>query len=323
MAQYAHLSEIHPELAAHWELNPRVPALILDDIPAIRKGFIELVQPLYAARHKNRLSPDAKFRVQDYKISVEGGEIAVRVVIPGTGEGFVIGDIGFDDDFLRVVSVELQVTTVNVDYRLAPDHVYPSALNDGYAALKWAVNNVDTLSVSLKKGFVVGGVSAGANLAAALALRSRDDPFFRDVPITGQYLSCPVLIHFADYHRFPGELLSMEQNKDAPMLSKESAIRLFDLYKPRLGDPLAFPILAESHANLAPAFFQITGLDPLRDEGFLYERLLREAGVKTRVNVYPGLPHGFPAEFGHFKVTEQYDKDVSEGLRWLLAQEKA
>ncbi|KAI0264094.1 alpha/beta hydrolase fold-domain-containing protein [Gloeopeniophorella convolvens] len=309
MAQYAHLSEMHPELAAHLEANPRGPVLIPDDIRATQKGFVELVQPLYAARHKSRLAPDAKFRVQDYKIPVEGGEIAVRVVIPGAGEE---------------------------EERLAPDHVYPTALNDGYAALKWtrqAVNNVDALSVSLKKGFIVGGGSAGAHLAASLALRARDDPFFRDVPITGQYLACPVVIQAADYHRFPGELLSMEQNKDAPVLSKKFALWFFDLYKARAGDPLASPVLAESHANLAPAFFQICGLDPFRDDGFLYDSVLREAGVKTRVNVsgwltdlalgsYPGLPHGFASEFGHFKVTEQYDKDVMDGLRWLLAQRR-
>jgi len=103
------------------------------------------------------------------------------------------------------------------------------------------------------------------------------------------------------------------------------------------------PVLASSHANLPPAFFQICGLDPLRDDAFLYDRLLREAGCKTYTKVYvqlqqtplyrslmalttlasssyPGLPHAFPWEYPDLKSSEQYQLDIRTGLRWLLHQ---
>ncbi|KAF8257596.1 hypothetical protein EI94DRAFT_1629064, partial [Lactarius quietus] len=83
-------------------------------------------------------------------------------------------------------------------------------------------------------------------------------------------------------------------------------------------DPEISPILASSHANLPPTFFQICGLDPIRDEAFLYDRLLREAGCKTYVKVYPGLPHGFHAHYQTLKASEQYQFDVRTGLHWLL-----
>ena len=103
------------------------------------------------------------------------------------------------------------------------------------------------------------------------------------------------------------------------------------------------PVLASSHANLPPAFFQICGLDPLRDDAFLYDRLLREAGCKTYTKVYvqfqqmslyrtlmilttlasssyPGLTHAFPWEYPELQASEQYQLDVRTGLRWLLHQ---
>ncbi|KAI0260132.1 alpha/beta hydrolase fold-domain-containing protein [Gloeopeniophorella convolvens] len=344
MSQYAHLSEPDPEFVAYLKDHPReiLPIPTADQIPGFKQGFIDLLQAPFAAFQKSH----AKLRVQEYKIPVEGGEILVRAVIPGTGEGkeqypllfwthgggFVVGTVDLDDYFLRNLSAELQVTTLNVEYRLAPAHTYPTALNDSYAALKWstlsgtlrqAVNNTDTLSVSLKKGFIVGGCSAGGNLAAALSLRARDDSFFHPSPITGQYLYCPFLLHYNAYDRFPGEQLSLEQNKDAPGLTKEIAVWFIDTYKAPGNDPELSPALAKSHAGLPPAFLQVAGRDPIRDDSFLYDRLLREAGVKTRVNVYLGLPHGFAMEYFMLKSAQQFELDVRTGLRWLLSREKA
>ncbi|KAI0264093.1 alpha/beta hydrolase fold-domain-containing protein [Gloeopeniophorella convolvens] len=339
MSQYAHLSEPDPEFVAYIKDHPReiVPIPTADQIPAFQQGFIDFVQAPFAAFQKSRLASDAKLRVQDYRVPVEGGEILVRAVIPGTGEegerypllfwthggGYMLGHVDLDDYFLRNLSVELQVTTVNVEYRLSPAHTYPTALNDSYAALKWAVDNSDTLSVSLKKCFIVGGCSAGGNLAAVLTLRARDDPFFRASPVTGQYLYCPFLLHYDAYDRFPGEHLSLEQNKDAPGLTKEMVVGFNEAYKSPGGDPELSPALAKSHAGIPPAFFQVAGRDPIRDDSFLYDRLLREAGVKTRVNVYPGLPHAFPIDYFMLKSAQQFELDVRAGLRWLLSQENA
>ncbi|KAI0266838.1 Alpha/Beta hydrolase protein [Gloeopeniophorella convolvens] len=332
-----------------------VPLPINEDIATMQQGFVATRQAAVSAWQESRLPADAKYRVQDHKVPVEGGEILVRAVIPGTGEGgpypllvwahgggYAFGDVGLDDYFMRNLSTELQVTTLNVEYRLAPTHTFPTALNDCYAALKWAVTNADALSVSLKKGFLVGGCSAGGNLSAGVALRARDDPFFRNTPITGQYLSCANLIHTdahdkyarhsacasgcslkSTYSRFPGELLSMEQNKDVPRLRKDATVWFLKLYDAPRDDPEFAPVLAKSHAALPPAFFQICGMDPLRDEAFLYDRLLREAGNKTLVKVYPGFPHAFQMEYWTLKATGEFESDIRAGLRWLLTGNEA
>ncbi|KAH9027049.1 Alpha/Beta hydrolase protein [Lactarius hengduanensis] len=338
MSQYAHLSKPDPEFAALLEKIDRLgSAASIEappvDIAAEQRAWIEHGQLPYAAREKARLHPDAKYRVQDFKVPVEGGEITVRAVIPGTGDerqkypllfwlhggGMVFGNVDQDDYFMRNLSTELQVTTLNVEYRVAPDHLFPTQLNDSHAALKWAIANVDALSVSLKKGFLLGGCSAGGTLSAGLSIRVRDDPLFSDTPVTGQYLAAPLLVHVNAYSRFPNELLSLEQNKDAPNLNKEHVLLTFKT----IGasdpmDPELSPVLASSHANLPPTFFQICGLDPLRDDSFLYDRLLREAGCKTFLKVYPGLSHVFHADYPTLKSSEQYQSDIRTGLRWLL-----
>ncbi|TFY78748.1 hypothetical protein EWM64_g5268 [Hericium alpestre] len=79
------------------------------------------------------------------------------------------------------------------------------------------------------------------------------------------------------------------------------------------------PLLAASHTGLPPATVYICGLDPLRDEGLLYERVLREAGVKTKLYVYPGLPHGFHVVLPQMKAAAKYNADVDEGIKWLLS----
>jgi len=204
-------------------------------------------------------------------------------------------------------------------YSVAPGQLFPVQLNDGFAALKWALANTEVLSISPKeKGLILGGISTGATLAAGLAIRVRDDPFFRHTPVIGQYLACPLLVHIDAYSRFPNELLSMEQNKDAPWLTKELLIWTFKTIGASPTDPEMSPVLATSHSNLPPTFFQICGLDPLRDDAFLYDRLLREAGCKTNVKVYPGLPHVFHWEHPDFQSSEQYQLDIRTGLRWLL-----
>ncbi|KAF8257599.1 Alpha/Beta hydrolase protein [Lactarius quietus] len=333
MSQYAHLSKLDPEYAALLEQsNPRVELPLPADIAVAQQQWLKHGHGPYVASEKARLRPDAKYRVQDYKVPVEGGEITVRAVIPGTEDdgqkyplliwthgGFIFGNLDQDDYFLRNISTDLQVTTLNVDYRLAPGQLFPTQLNDSFAALKWAVANVDTLSVSLQKGFIIGGCSGGGTLAAGLSIRVRDDPSFSDTPATGIYLPSPLLVHADAHSRFPNELLSLEQNKDAPFVNKERVHWTFKtIGSPSPTDPEISPVFASSHANLPPTFFQICGHDPMRDEGFLYDRLLREAGCKTFVKVYPGLPHVFHMSYPTLKASEQYQSDVRTGLRWLL-----
>ncbi|OCH90776.1 alpha/beta-hydrolase [Obba rivulosa] len=120
-------------------------------------------------------------------------------------------------------------------------------------------------------------------------------------------------------YRYKSELRSVEElATSTPLLNKES---LYECYNDQGGDPFnpeSSPLLYPSHIGLPPTYFQVCGLDLLRDEGLLYERLLREAGITTKLDVYPGVPHGFHMFFPKIKQAAKYEEDFRKGLVWLL-----
>ncbi|ESK96662.1 esterase lipase [Moniliophthora roreri MCA 2997] len=223
---------------------------------------------------------------------------------------------------MKTTSVDLRVSVVNCEYRLAPEYPFPTAVNDALAALKYVASHPEEFSASLKKGFIVAGASAGGNLAAVLSHLARDDSFFQDKPVTGQHLQVPMVCHPAAYpEKYKSSLLSMEQIKDAPGLTREDIGDIIGWYAGTPEDPKFSPLLLSSHQGLPPAFIQVCGLDPLRDEGLLYEKVLKEAGVPTRLEVYPGVMHGFNAFYASIGQAAKWRKDCTEGLTWLLQQQ--
>ncbi|KAH9888111.1 alpha/beta hydrolase fold-domain-containing protein [Cubamyces lactineus] len=342
MTLHAHLATPDPELGPLLaKLGP--PAPPTGDPLVLRRQF-EAASFLHQAQWEDRLPPASEYRVEEHLVRVDGdgagedGHITVRCYTPTPhdnrqagfpllvwyhGGGFVAGDLDLDDNYLRNLCVDLQLSIVNVGYRLAPEHVFPTGFNDAYAGLKWASGHAPALRASLRAGFIVGGTSAGANLAAAVALRARDDPFFAPGSgreITGQLLQTPQVLHLAaDAGSYAPELRSMEEQADAPFLTARKLRAFADALRAPPNDERISPLLAASHAGLPPAFIQVFGLDPLRDEGLLYARLLRDAGVQTRLNVYPGVPHTFMMVFPETEVAARVERDVRDGLRWLLA----
>ncbi|KAH9940111.1 Alpha/Beta hydrolase protein, partial [Epithele typhae] len=151
---------------------------------------------------------ESTYTVRDEMVPVEGGSILVRLTTPCVAEEAenfplffnihggcgCVGTVNTEDYMLRRLTVNFKMVTVNADYRLAPEHPFPTGLNDCLAALKWVVQNVASLKADLEKGFIVGGHSAGAMLSAALAHEARDDPLFRSTPITGQLLREPIVV---------------------------------------------------------------------------------------------------------------------------------
>ncbi|KAK7035484.1 hypothetical protein VNI00_011777 [Paramarasmius palmivorus] len=307
-------------------------------IASIREQSNEMVK---TTKHSiaSQLPKDTEYKAFDYQIEVEEGvKVLAKCVVPtpreeedtfpllfwlhgGVPPGFILGSADMDDYKMRILSVEHRVSVVNLDYRLAPEHPFPTGVNDSFTALKYVASHPAEFSASLDKGFIVGGGSAGGNLAAALAHLARDDPFFKDKPLTGQALVVPMVIHKDAYpEKYKSSLLSLEQNKDAPTLSLESINFMLKLYQAPPTDTRVSPLLLSSHRGLPPAFIQVAGLDPLRDEGLLYEKLLKEAGVRTRLEVYPGVPHGFSL-IPQLKQSVKFADDWNKGLRWLLNKE--
>ncbi|KAL0578339.1 hypothetical protein V5O48_003653 [Marasmius crinis-equi] len=183
--------------------------------------------------------------------------------------------------------------------------------------------NPHLFSADLSKGFLVGGVSAGGNLAAVLAHLARDDPEFNDTPLTGHFLEHPSLIRAGAYpEQFKSSLLSAERNIDDPILTPATRKALGDAYNPVPTDPKASPLLFPSHKGLPAAYLQICGMDPVRDEAFLYEKILKAEGVPTKFDIYPGLPHGFVGVAPQITQGKKYIQDFGLGVGWLLKQGK-
>ncbi|KAH9850855.1 Alpha/Beta hydrolase protein [Lenzites betulinus] len=331
-----------PEFAEAFAKDERFKAGVSLDAPKdSNKSPIDLVREQAAglvqaavSYHEKKLPPASTYTAEDKTIAVENGAIRARCVIPVSAAadatfpvlvwfhsgGWVVGNPEQDDNHLRSVAVELQIAIVNVDYRLAPEHPFPTGLNDAYAALKWAADNAAELHVSLSKGFIVGGDSAGANIATTCAHLARDDAFFAGRPLTGQLVREPAVVHpHACPPEYQAELQSLELFKDGPLLTKEALLQCRALLQAPPAEPRISPLLFPSHAGLPPIFLTYNGADPLRDDGKLWARVLREAGVAVKDVLYPGVPHGFYYSFPAIGLAKKADQDLRDGLKWLLA----
>ncbi|KAH6999352.1 Alpha/Beta hydrolase protein [Ilyonectria destructans] len=165
---------------------------------------------------------------------------------------------------------ETKATVVNISYRLAPALKFSTAPNDVWDSLLWILRDADSLGADPTTGFILGGVSAGANIAAVIAQKTIEEKI--SLPLTSVWLSTPL----------------------APILNMEAIKRLQAAYSPDISSPDYSPFNAkDTHKGLPPVYLQVCSMDPLRDYGLIYEKVLREHGVKTEMVVYPGLPHGY------------------------------
>jgi acetyl esterase/lipase len=239
------------------------------------------------------------------------------------GGGFCLGDLDGEQVACRRTTLELGCVVVNVDYRLAPEFPFPYAINDSEDVLKWAATNAKDLGADPSAGFLVGGTSAGGNIAAVLQVKAKTDGL--SPPMTGAALLIPAVTSQASPPaKYASEIKSLEQNKDAPILDQNHINIFMDAYKPDVESPL-FNVLGLDDDQLkgtSPTFLQVCGLDPLRDEAMIYERELRRLGVTTNIKVYPGVPHGFWGVFPTWQKSRDFVDDTIQGVAWLLEQKK-
>ncbi|KAH0844048.1 hypothetical protein AYO21_02194 [Fonsecaea monophora] len=238
------------------------------------------------------------------------------------GGGFCLGSPEGEEQTCRNLVLALNATCVAVAYRLGPRYPFPYAPNDCWDALRWCASNAASWNANPDEGFVVGGSSAGANIAAVLAHRARDEGF--SPPLTGLYLAIPLLCPKAKIpEQYRRSWISHEQNANAPVLP-EAALEMFmGGYQPDENDSVNFAVFnhPRGHGDLPPTYFQVDGMDPLRDDSLIYEAVLREEyKVKTKMDVYPGLPHGHWSFFPMLKASIKARRDQVEGLGWLLGR---
>jgi acetyl esterase len=224
------------------------------------------------------------------------------------GGGWVIGNLDSHDVVCRKLADEGGLIVISVDYRLAPEHKFPAAVDDAITATKWIADNSRQLEIDASR-LTVGGDSAGGNLAAVVAISARDG---NGPAIAGQVLIYPA-IDFAMTHPSHSE-------PETSILLTHSVIKWFrDHYlsgAADVGDWRASPARAKTLIGLPPAYVLTAGADPLRDEGDEYARRLKEAGVPVTYRTFPGQFHGF---FTMGKLLQQANVAASEIGAWLKA----
>jgi acetyl esterase len=230
----------------------------------------------------------------DRTIPGPGGDIKVRVYRrPGSGRsgtrplvvyfhggGFVLGELRMGDWLCSQVARNVGAVVVSVDYRLAPRHRFPAAVDDCYAALLWATENAGSLGAG--GPVAVMGESAGGNLSAVVSLLARDRG--------GPAISQQVLIYPATDMTTEAPATATTPFLTAPEMRAYREHYMADA-DPR--DTRLSPMLAEDHSKLPPALILVGEHDPLRDGGVRYAAVLRAAGVPVRLTEYVGMPHGF------------------------------
>ena len=263
-------------------------------------------------------------RVEDLQIQTAQGSMRARLYAPHGisepaplvvyfhGGGHVIGDLDTHDQPCRFLAREVAALVLAVDYRLAPEHRFPAAVDDALAGFRWAWEEAARLGADPGR-IAVAGDSAGANLAAVVCRLARDEggptPAF-------QVLIYPVIDLSAKRrsHELFGEgffLTSEEMDwyRGHYLASEQDRT-----------DPRASPILVADLSGLPPALLVTAGFDPLRDEGEDYATRLREAGVEVRLRREPDLVHGFISAVGLGGRAREAGLEIAAALRTALAQ---
>jgi acetyl esterase len=278
------VTELHPGARSYVERVLAGPAVWEVPLAEARQGVedetLEVFGPVdEVAQVDDRLLGSA-LPVRVYRPDVAG---PLPAVVYFHGGGWVVGSIESHDPVCRALAARTPCTVVSVDYRLAPEHRFPAAVDDAWAATTWVAEHAAELGVDPAR-IAVAGDSAGGNLAAAVALRARD----AGLPLALQVLTYPVTDYDLDSagYRAHGSGLNLTRAK------------MEWYWQQYLGSgdgshPDASPSRAADLAGVAPALVQTAEHDPLVFEGEEYARALQAAGVPTRLTRYDGQIHGF------------------------------
>lgn len=201
------------------------------------------------------------------------------------GGGWVVGDLEIEDRALRILALESGAKIVSLDYRLAPEHPFPAAIEDTTAAFAWLREHAQELGGSAQ-ALALGGASAGANIALAAALRLRDEA----LPLPAQ-----LVLFYGVY----GVDRSTESDRlygtpefSGPLANMELFYSSYAGSPEQRRDPLVAPLLANLK-GLPPVFLNAAGIDPLRDDSRQLRDRLQQSGVPVSYVEYPGVLHGF------------------------------
>jgi acetyl esterase len=235
-------------------------------------------------------------------------QVNQRVIIYYHGGGFVLYRLEAHDNVCRRLCKMNNCIVVSVDYRLAPEHTFPAAHDDAFAALKWVKNNISSYGGN-GGDLVVAGDSAGGNLSACMAHRCKKE----NISLKAQVLIYPWI---------DGRLNnpSIDRNGKGYLLTKGTMFWFQKMYTPRVEDrcvPKVSPCFETDFTGLAPSFTITAQFDPLLDDGFNYYQQLKSAGNKAYYKEYPELFHGFFNLPGADENAKRTYDDLAEFLKSL------
>jgi len=292
-----------PDLQAVDRLDP-----VLRAVAVSRTVFTAEAIPLVRASMNERRRLAAPPQAATTGVAIEhadaGGAVPVRiyraapapapVVVYCHPGGFALGDLETDHRQCLEIARRARCAVVSVDYRLAPEHPYPAALDDAIAALRWVVENAAQLGVDAAR-LAVAGSSAGATLAAGLAQRAADGAL---PPVVFQLLHQPVLDD--------RPTASMSEFRATPAFDAEAAGLMWGHYLAGQGaSEAAVPARRAELRGLPPALITCAEVDPFRDEAVEYALRLLRCGVPTELHVFPGVCHGFDSLLPDWRVSRR------------------
>jgi acetyl esterase len=223
------------------------------------------------------------------------------------GGGWVFGDIETHDNLCRGLANAADCTVVSVDYRLAPEHKFPAAVDDAFAATKWVVGHASELGLDAGR-VAVGGDSAGGNLATVVSLLAVRENAFKIAYQVLLYPTTDLSLTFDSYRR-AGDHFNLTAN--TMRWFREHYLTGPD----QIDDWRASPLRAGNVAHMPPALIITAGCDPLCDEGEAYARLLARNNVPITYRLFPGQMHGFASMSGFLRAADEVVADVGAALR--------
>jgi len=279
---------IDPRVRAFLDQLAAADMPVFDTVEEQRRAADKLVEAMIGqgpavAKVEDRLVPGAEDQIPA-RVYTPQGTGPFPVLVYFHGGGFWMGNIQQCDGVCRELTNAVGCIVVSVEYRLAPEHKFPAAVEDCYAATRWVAENASALGADPNR-VAVGGASAGGNLAAVVVLMAHDRG---GPPLVYQLLQYPVTNYAFDT---PSYLQNLEPN----ILTRDAMVWCWNLYlrtEAEGGNPYASPLRASDLRGLPPALVITAEYDPLRDEGEAYAARLREAGVPAECTRLEGMIHG-------------------------------
>ena len=285
-------------------------------------------ETLHAPSSDGSSLPINIYRAAGSSAATNEGKPSLPLVVLYFPGGFALGSPTLMAPLARRLVKRFNAVVVTPTYRLAPEHPFPTAFNDGWDSLSWIAENASgVLRADPSKGFVVGGISSGGNITNTIVHHARDIGL--QPPITGVWLSCiGVRLAPKDAHLLPEKYRERNLSRSQPecinsvVTTPAIAKVTVEALKPDVDSNLYAPMIwptAVGHKDLPKTYSQVCGMDAPRDEALIFNDMLKSEGVPTRLTLYPGLPHCFWGSFKELPQSKQWETDTMDGFAWLLS----